>query len=409
MKRRIFIAMHYMEIGGAESSLIGLLEALDPEKVDIDLFVFSHQGVFMSAIPEYVHLLPERADYSMLERPIAEVFRKGHLLVGIARLMAKWKINRFYRKHPSERDHSAGFSYMGVEVGRVLPNLYEYGEYDLAISYNYPHNLVLDKVKAKKKIAWLHTDYRHISVDEQLELPIWSAFDRIVSISPDVTTGFLETFPTLADKIMECENILPKGLILGRAEEGFEGFEKFEVFERYNGLKLLSIGRISNAKNYDNIPYMAAKLKELLAGMDAPAFRWFIVGPGDHSAIDALSENLGVKDNVIFLGPSSNPYPFLKYCDIYAHPSRYEGKSIVVREAQVLCKPVVITNYPTAHSQINDGVDGVIVPLDNEGCAKGLAEFIMDESKQKEIIKNLQKEDHAGMNEVNKIYELIDA
>ena len=36
MKPRIFIAMHYMEIGGAESSLIGLLEALDPKRVDID-------------------------------------------------------------------------------------------------------------------------------------------------------------------------------------------------------------------------------------------------------------------------------------------------------------------------------------------------------------------------------------
>ena len=50
MKPRIFIAMHYMEIGGAESSLIGLLEALDPERMDIDLFVYSHQGVFLSLI-----------------------------------------------------------------------------------------------------------------------------------------------------------------------------------------------------------------------------------------------------------------------------------------------------------------------------------------------------------------------
>lgn len=41
MKPRIFIAMHYMEIGGAESSLIGLLEALDPKRVDIDLFILN--------------------------------------------------------------------------------------------------------------------------------------------------------------------------------------------------------------------------------------------------------------------------------------------------------------------------------------------------------------------------------
>ena len=93
MKKRIFISMHYMEIGGAESSLIGLLEALDPNKVDIDLFVFAHHGVFMSAIPDYVNLLPEDKGYSMIEKPITTVFKKGHPCIGMSRLIAKWKIN----------------------------------------------------------------------------------------------------------------------------------------------------------------------------------------------------------------------------------------------------------------------------------------------------------------------------
>ena len=39
MKPRIFIAMHYMEIGGAETALVGLLNALDPARVDVDLFL----------------------------------------------------------------------------------------------------------------------------------------------------------------------------------------------------------------------------------------------------------------------------------------------------------------------------------------------------------------------------------
>ena len=124
MKPQIFISMHYMEIGGAESSLIGLLEALDPIKVDIDLFVFAHHGVFMSAIPDSVNLLPEDNGYAMMEEPIAKVFKKGQPLIGIARLLAKWKTNRFYKHHPSGKDHSAGFTYIGSEVGKVLHNLY---------------------------------------------------------------------------------------------------------------------------------------------------------------------------------------------------------------------------------------------------------------------------------------------
>lgn len=40
-----------------------------------------------------------------------------------------------------------------------------------------------------------------------------------------------------------------------------------------------------------------------------------------------------------------NPYPYIKACDIYVQPSRYEGKAVTVREAQILGKPVVITRF----------------------------------------------------------------
>lgn len=403
MKKRIFIAMHYMEIGGAESSLIGLLEALDPRKVDVDLFIFAHHGVFMNAIPDYVNLLPEDKGYAMLEEPIATVFKKGHPCIGIARLIAKWKTNRFYKQHPSEKDYSAGFAFIGNEVGKVLHNLYSLGEYDLAISYNYPHNIVLDKVKAKKMVAWLHTDYRNISINKELELPIWSRYDHIVSISPGVTDSFLSVFPTLKDKMLECENILPKAYIETKAAQGC-------IDKKEGVLTLCSVGRISNAKNYDNIPYMAAALKELFRAQGSKIeyrdFKWLIVGPGDHSSIDALSDELGVRDNVIFTGPSDNPYPYIKDCDIYVHPSRYEGKSIVVREAQVLCKPVIITNYPTAKSQIINGVDGMICELDNKSVAKAVFDLATDSKKQASIINYLRTHDYVGVTEVEKIYKI---
>ena len=76
MKPRIFIAIHYMHLGGAEISLIGLLQALDPNKVDIDLFVYSHEGELMKLIPEYVNVLPEIPAYKMFERPMKEVLKK---------------------------------------------------------------------------------------------------------------------------------------------------------------------------------------------------------------------------------------------------------------------------------------------------------------------------------------------
>ena len=121
---------------------------------------------------------------------------------------------------------------------------------------------------------------------------------------------------------------------------------------------------------------------------------------------DKIAE-AGMENHVIILGKRTNPYPYIKACDIYVQPSRYEGKSVTVREAQMLCKPVVVTNYPTASSQIIDDVDGKIVPMDNEGCAQGLAEFIQNTELQSIIKEYLKTHDYGNMSEVEKLYKLI--
>ena len=114
-----------------------------------------------------------------------------------------------------------------------------------------------------------------------------------------------------------------------------------------------------------------------------------------------------MEEHVIILGKKDNPYPYIKACDIYVQPSRYEGKSVTVREAQILCKPVVVTDYPTASSQIINGKDGVIVSLDNEGCTRGILDLINNKELQKSIIAHLQTHDYGNELEVNKIYSLL--
>lgn len=403
---RIFIAMHYMEIGGAEASLIGLLEALDPTRVDVDLFVYSHQGVFMKAIPDYVNLLPEKKAYAMMERPICDALRQGQIGVVLGRLWAKLRYRAYLSTltDDQKRNDISLFPMVTRYVKPFLPSLYSLGTYDLAISYLQPHDIVRTKVDAKRYVAWIHTDYSTVHVNVGYEGGIWRSYDSIVSISPECRKGFLGKFPSLESQMLDMENIL-SGTVIRRNADGplhVAGYRMEGI------LTLCSVGRIGYAKNYDNIPYMAQWLKRLMksGGGKYGDFRWYIVGPGDHSAIDALSEKLGVKENVVFLGASDNPYPYIKHCDIYVHPSRYEGKSIVVREAQVLCKPVVITDYPTAHSQLMDGLDGVICPQDNRKIAETIYSLAYDEGKRTRIEDYLKTHDYTGVSEVEKIYKL---
>ena len=114
-----------------------------------------------------------------------------------------------------------------------------------------------------------------------------------------------------------------------------------------------------------------------------------------------------MEDNVIILGKKNNPYPYIKECDIYVQPSRYEGKAVTVREAQMLNKPVVITKFSTSRSQLKDGIDGIIVSLDNEGCARGIIDLIRDKNLQNKLIENTKENDYSNMKEVQKIYDKI--
>lgn len=399
-KPRIFIAMHYMEIGGAETALVGLLNALDPARVDVDLFLYDHRGEMMQFIPEWVNLLPQIPKYSVLERPIVELVKRGFWGIAAARLWAKCLSQKAYKRSGSTLENNSGLDKMSKCTTPLLPKINQSVTYDLAISFLTPHRIVTEKVKAKKKIAWIHTDYTRVWVDAEEELKVWQKYDYVASISSDVTNTFLQVFPSLAPKIVEIENILSPKFVRKRAE--LEDTDK--EFRQTDKISLLSIGRYSEQKNYDNVPDICKRL----IGKTKLNIKWYIIGYGGNEAlIRQKIKEAGMEEHVILLGKRSNPYPYIKACDIYVQPSRYEGKSVTVREAQMLCKPVMVTNYPTAPSQIHSGIDGVIVPMDNEGCAHGLAEVICDKPLQERIIAHLKTHDYGNESEVEKIYTLI--
>lgn len=400
-KKRLFVNIHYLEIGGAERALLGLLSALDPEKVDIDLFVNQHTGEFMSLIPNYVHLLPEISEYTCIERPLKDIIQEGHIGIALRRLWAKWKHQLYSKSLPIEmRKHDSSiFQYVIDEVESILPSLNYLGEYDLAISFLQPHNIVLKKVAAKKKICWIHTDYSTIHVNYNKELPVWQEFDYIVSISEDCTKAFLQTFPKLDKKIILIENILSPFLV--RRQANLINVD-IEMPNELDVVKILTIGRYSLPKKIEGIPHICAEMERL--GVN---FRWYIIGYGSDKEIQAALDKYNMRHRMILLGKKSNPYPYIQVCDIYVQPSLYEGKSVTVREAQILYKPVVITNYPTAKSQITNGVDGIIVPLDEKETAKSLAEFIRNKVLRSKLIENLHARDYGNEHEVEKIYELL--
>ena len=405
MKPRILILMHYMELGGAESALLGLLQSVDPNRVDVDVFIYDHRGELMQYIPKgKVRLLPEVTTYKTIERPIKECLKSGNLGVALGRWWAKKTVNR--SPVPKGKDDIRIFTRIADCVEPFMPKIQPKVEYDLAISFLMPHNYVLSKVMAKKKMGWIHTDYSTVYVDVKRELPVWDRLDYIASISDEVGKKFVETFPTLNEKMISIENILCPSFIRKRADE----FAPTDMPQKEDCVNLLSIGRFSYQKRFDQVGTICRRIQSILSASGQPSrVHWYIIGFGDERNIVENIKEEGMQEYVTILGKRANPYPYIKACDVYVQPSRYEGKSITVREAQILCKPVVVSNYPTAASQIHSGVDGVIVPMEIDDCAKGIATFIGDNGLQDRIVGYLWSHDYGNEAEIEKIYQLAGA
>jgi len=397
-KPRILIAMHYMELGGAESALLGMLQAHDPERADIDLFLYDHRGDLLPYIPiEKVNLLPMERAYSMLERPMMELVKSGFWKIAYGRLMAKIMSKREKRNNVDNLDDISIFYFVAKFVSPFLPKINPTVEYDLAISFLQPHQYILDKVRAKKKLAWLHTDYSKVYVPKNEE-NIWGGYDIIGSISEEVGNGFLTKFPALRAKILPIENILSSSFIRQRAQEEHIQFSS-------DHLNFLTIGRYCYPKKMEEIPAIVKRIIRTI-----PNLRWYIIGYGVEYEKQKILDNIAkenVADYVILLGKQCNPYPYIKACDFYLQPSRYEGKSITVREAQILGKPVIITAYPTASSQIKDNEDGFIVPMQVDACAQAICELVQNPEKKKKVIEKISTQFFGNENEIEKIYKLV--
>lgn len=393
MKKSLLIISHTLELGGAERSLIGLLGALDPAHWDIDLFLLRHEGDLLGEIPDHVHLLPAIPAYTVLARPMKDTLKEGHFLLTAARLSGKFAAGRYTRKH-GYTDSIVSLEYSHKYTCPFMPKIQPDKTYDLAISFLTPHYFAAQKVNAKKKIAWIHTDYSTVQVDVASETAMWGAYDHIASISDAVTNGFVAAFPSLKEKIVLIENILPEALIRRQAampvcDMPRTGDEKI----------LLSVGRFTYAKNFDNVPRICKKLLE-----SGVSVKWYLIGyGGDEALIRKSIQDAGMDGRVIILGKRANPYPYIAACDLYVQPSRYEGNCVTVHEAQMLGKPVAITRYATASSQLEEGVDGVIVPMDNDGCAAELTALLNNAARMAQLARQCSNRDYSNSAESKKL------
>lgn len=395
MKKVLFV-IDSLHCAGAEKSLTTLLSLLDYSKYDVDLQLFGYGGALEELVPKEVNILKpmEYIKFSSLSTKNAVI--KSLKNMNFKMLSSRLKFSLAIRKNNYSNAQKARVYWQ--KVSNVIENNNK--EYDIAISYaqGVPTFYVAEKVCAKKKLAWVNVSYKLEDEDRVFQEQFYDKYNKIVAVSDSAKNIFLETFPKYTDKLEIIYDINDADFIKKMSDQG----QSYN--DNYTGLRILTIGRLANQKGYDMALEACKILKE--KGIE---FKWYSLGIGPlKEEIEKYINENNLENNFKLLGVKSNPYPFIKDCDIYVQTSRFEGFGIAIAEARMLNKPVVTTRFDAVYNQMKDRKNGLVVDMNSQGIVNGILELINNKKLTNEIIDYLKKEKKGNTEELEKFYKLIE-
>lgn len=383
--KTVLIVMPSMKMGGAEKSLISLLNRLTPEiqeenDISIDLMVANTNGELYSSIPKFINIIDTPDDFRVYITQFKELITTGNLtLMGLIRKI-QWQIVKKINLNPDKLPENDLY---WVKMSKYLtgpPKIY-----DIAIAYmDGPGSYyVIDKVQAGKKYVWVHNQLEKLKVNRKFLKGFFEKANGIVTISDLCVNSIVSVYPEFKDKVVTIPNLSDEREIERKADEFYPA--------EYDGIKvpiILSIGRLFYQKGFD-IGIEALKILDECK-ID---YIWFIMGTGElKGKLQQQIIDYELEKKVFLIGVRDNPYPYIKNCDVIFQPSRYEGKSIVLDEAKILFKPIVTSNYDTVYDQIVNGITGYIADLNPKALADALKEIIENDKIKNDLSNNLKIE-----------------
>ena len=395
MKKKLLFVIDSLNCAGAEKSLTTLLNLIDYKNYEVDLQLFSYGGEFENLLPREVNLLDKLKYTKFTEKSIKENLISIRNIEDIKMLKARIKFSYTIRKKHYTNPEKARLFW------QINSNVIEESniKYDIAISYaqGIPTFYVADKVNAEKKFAWVNTSYTLDKINKNFQKQFYKKYDNIVAVSDSARDIFIETFNEYKDKVKIIYDINDYNFIrkMSNINKGYE--------DDFKGIKILTVGRLTMQKGYDLALDACKRLRD-----EGINFRWYALGRGPfENDMKQYIKSNNLEDNFKLLGVKSNPYPYIKNCDIYVQTSRYEGFGLAIAEARMLNKPVITTEFDSVYNQMIQEKNGLVVKMNGEAIYKGIKRIIEDEKLKNNIVEYLKNEKKGNIEELNKFYELI--
>lgn len=369
MKTILFV-INTMGIGGGEKALLELFKHLNLEKYEVSLFVLTGQGELIKQVPGKVNILNEKyyptsvLNYEGKKRLFKTVL-KAMFTRGVIFKRARYIVKNLMDMIKQKDIKKDKLLWMILADGAQRLEQ----EFDLAVAYleGGAAYYVNSYVKAKKKAAFIHTDYQMAGYNRKLDEDCYLHFDRIFTISETSRKNFLSVYPECKGYTDIFYDLIDVGRIIMKSQED-EGFS-----DQYDGFRILTVGRLVPLKALD----VAINTMSILKN-SSKKFRWYVLGEGEmRKKLEEQIHLLGLEADFFLLGTVDNPFPYYAQCDVYVHTAYFEGKgSIAIEEAQVLGCAIVASEHDSIWEQVEDGVDGKVCKLEPAALANSILDYV---------------------------------
>lgn len=377
--KKIFFLLGSMNVGGVEKAFLNLVSELPKDKYEIHLGLLKPRGGFMEDTPSHVtihHINSYEKCWDVINNPplktIKGLFNSKQYIPALVHLFL-YIINR------TTRNYYLLYKYL------LRKEPFFETKFDIAIAFAGPSQMIdyyiCEKVDAKVKYGWIHFDVTKFGIDRGMTNKLYRKYNKIFVVSENAKEKFDLLFPKLRHKTQVFYNVVSRKLILEQSNNGVSFSDSFD------GYKILTVGRISPEKGQD-IAINALKII-LDKGYNV---KWYFVGDGKLKA-DCIQESkqLGISDNVVFLGTKINPYPYMKDCNVYVQTSRHEGFCITLAEALCFNNPIVSTDFISATELLSNRTNSFVTTTDANDLANGVIKALSLSDSTQESTDSISK------------------
>lgn len=354
MKSKILFINGHLNYGGVEKSLVDILNNIDYKKYSVDLLLLEGMGDYFSFIPKEVNviLFDLHNTYGNLFSVIRKCLKKCDFL-------SIWIKFVFLLS-----------DFLGIKVISLLkPFILKNSNYDAVIGFRpgVSSDFAAWLFNANKRILWWHNGEINMNSNQKKNyIDDCVSIDLIVSVSNGCRNMLISELNINEKKIVVIPNMIDSHKIVKMAHD----YIPIELSE--NKLKIVSVGRLSEEKHFDNCIRAASLLKS--CGI---SFIWIIVGEGTERAhLENLIKKFGVQECISLVGKKKNPYPYMFNADIYVHSSYIESQSLTILESMTLGIPCVIADSLGPSEYCKNGYNCIYVEHGGHALFEGIKRML---------------------------------